>query len=273
VYRVDVRDKVGLADAGEDAAARGYTYEWQNVDDAFVQGIELDARYEFTRTLAVEGHATVARGEYENERDDWAGTEYEEDGMTEHPRSAEGERRICSVEEARTFDHPLRFLLHQPGRMLGPYVKPGDTVLDFGCGLGFFSKGLAKLVGKAGRVIAADVQQEMLDAMMARVRRTGLADRITPHLTTSGPIPGPVDFALACWVVHETPDIGKTLQRLADALKPGGRLYVLEPVMHVSENEFEDTLRAAGAAGLREIERPRSPLSRAVVFERSAERR
>jgi cyclopropane fatty-acyl-phospholipid synthase-like methyltransferase len=38
--------------------------------------------------------------------------------------------------------------------MLGPYVKPGMTVLDVGCGMGFFSIGMARMVGDEGRVIA-----------------------------------------------------------------------------------------------------------------------
>ncbi|MCD4690387.1 TonB-dependent receptor, partial [bacterium] len=76
LYRVDLRDKVGLVDAGSVAASRGYTYEWENVDDAFVHGVELDARCELTTALALEGYGTVSRGEYDSARADWIGTQY-----------------------------------------------------------------------------------------------------------------------------------------------------------------------------------------------------
>ncbi len=81
LYRTDMRDKIGLVDAGEVAAARGYTYEWENIDDAFVQGIELNARHEITRAFLVGAYATLARGEYESVRDDWVGTEYQDESI------------------------------------------------------------------------------------------------------------------------------------------------------------------------------------------------
>ncbi len=79
LYRVDMRDKVGLVDASESAAARGYTYEWENIDDAFVQGIEVDARHEVTAALVLNAYATLAQGKYDNAREDWVGTEHEDE--------------------------------------------------------------------------------------------------------------------------------------------------------------------------------------------------
>ncbi len=81
LYRVDMRDKVGLVDASESAAALGYTYEWENIDDAFVQGIELDARHEVTTALVLNAYATLAQGEYDNAREDWVGTEHEDESV------------------------------------------------------------------------------------------------------------------------------------------------------------------------------------------------
>jgi outer membrane receptor for ferrienterochelin and colicins len=81
LYRVDMRDKVGLVDASESAAARGYTYEWENIDDAFVQGIEVDARHEVTAALVLNAYATLAQGKYDNAREDWVGTEHEDESV------------------------------------------------------------------------------------------------------------------------------------------------------------------------------------------------
>jgi ubiquinone/menaquinone biosynthesis C-methylase UbiE len=168
------------------------------------------------------------------------------------------------------FDNPLRLLIHQPGKMLRDYVKPGSKVLDFGCGLGFFSIAMAKMVGEGGLVIAADLQDVMLQGLMKRARRAGVADRIRPHLTAPDRIglEDQVDFAIACWVMHETPDVDAAFGELASALVPGGRLFVIEPKSHASEEEFDKLLASAAAAGLSEVTRPRSAGSRAVVLER-----
>ncbi len=180
------------------------------------------------------------------------------------------DHRVCPLGAARMFDNPLRLLIHQPGKMLRDYVKPGSKVLDFGCGLVFFSIAMAKMVGEDGLVIAADLQDVMLQGLMKRARRAGVADRIRPHLTAPDKIglEDQVDFAIACWVIHETPDTGAAFRELASALVPGGRLYVMEPKSHASEEEFGELLASAAAAGLREVARPRSAGSRAVVLER-----
>lgn len=78
LYRVDIDDKVGFIEADEEAAARGYTYRWANIDDAFVQGVELDCRYQLTPEVAIDADLAVGEGEYANARGDWVGTEYED---------------------------------------------------------------------------------------------------------------------------------------------------------------------------------------------------
>ncbi len=180
------------------------------------------------------------------------------------------DHHVCPLGAARMFDNPLRLLIHQPGKMLRDYVKPGSKVLDFGCGLGFFSIAMAKMVGEDGLVIAADLQDVMLQGLMKRARRAGVAERIRPHLTEPDRIgvEDQVDFAIACWVIHETPDVDGAFRELASILKPGGRLFVLEPKSHASEEEFGRLLAAATAAGLSEVARPRSVGERAVVLER-----
>ena len=190
--------------------------------------------------------------------------------MHKHKGNGETDHHVCPLGAARMFDNPLRLLIHQPGKMLRDYVKPGSKVLDFGCGLGFFSIAMAKMVGEGGLVIAADLQDVMLQGLMKRARRAGVADRIRPHLTAPDRIglEDQVDFAIACWVIHETPDVDAAFRELASVLKPGGRLFVIEPKSHASEEEFGKLLASATAAGLSEVTRPRSAGSRAVVLER-----
>jgi len=172
---------------------------------------------------------------------------------------------------AYTFDNRLRRLFHKPEKLLAPYVKPAMTVLDAGCGMGFFSIGMAKMVGDDGCVIAADVQQEMLDVLRKRATRAGVAERIRAHHCRQDKlgVDDPVDFALAFWVVHEAPDPPEFVAQIAACLKPGAKLLVAEPRFIASEDDFDETLEAARAAGLEECDRPRVLGCRAAVFERA----
>jgi len=179
---------------------------------------------------------------------------------------------VCYWRHAYWFDHALRRLFQNPERLVGPYVRDGATVLDVGCGMGFFSIAMARLVGGAGRVIAVDLQPEMLDVLMRRARRKGVADRIRPQPCTADSIgvTGPVDFALAMWVVHEVPGVARFYEEVRACLKPGAKFLVAEPKLHVSRKGMEATIAVAEAAGLRLVERPRVGLSRAALFEAGA---
>jgi ubiquinone/menaquinone biosynthesis C-methylase UbiE len=69
--------------------------------------------------------------------------------------------------------------LQNPRKILGPYIKEGMTVLDVGCGPGFFSIELAQMVGKSGRVIASDLQEGMLRKLREKIQGTEFEERIT----------------------------------------------------------------------------------------------
>ena len=75
------------------------------------------------------------------------------------------------------------------------------------------------------------------------------------------------DFALAFWMLHEVPDQAAFLAEVLACLRPGGRLLVVEPRVHVGGSTFErsvsDRLRGAG---LLPVARPVVALSRAVLF-------
>ena len=69
---------------------------------------------------------------------------------------------VCPAALAGSLDNRIRRWFQNPQKILSPYIKEGMTVLDIGCGPGFFSVEIAHLVGKTGRVIAADLQEGML---------------------------------------------------------------------------------------------------------------
>ncbi len=169
-----------------------------------------------------------------------------------------------------TFDNPLRKLIHNPNQILRPYVSKGNTVLDVGCGMGYFSLELARLVGPNGKVIAADLQPQMLAGLNKRSRKAGLQSVIRPHLcgaTTIG-VTEPVDMISAFWMVHEVSNRKAFLQELFSLLKPDGVLLIVEPLIHVSRTSFENTVDICNELGLFDISYPRITFSRAVVFKK-----
>ena len=80
---------------------------------------------------------------------------------------------------------PIRKLIHPPQTILTPYVREGMTVLDIGCGMGFFSIPLAQMVGAAGKVICVDMQEKMLKRLEKRAQKAGVSARIETRLCSS----------------------------------------------------------------------------------------
>lgn len=140
--------------------------------------------------------------------------------------------------------------------------------MDAGCGMGFFSIAMAKVAGPQGRVFSFDVQQQMLDVLMRRAARAGVADRITPVLAApDGPeLSVQADFAVASWVLHEVKNLPVFLKRVRACLKPGAGFLVMEPLFHVSLQQFDDTIELIESAGFRMTERPKIALSRSALF-------
>ena len=79
-------------------------------------------------------------------------------------------KRVCPVERAGGLDNRVRTLLQNPQKILGNYVKEGMTALDLGCGPGFFSIGMARIVGESGLVIATDLQEGMLQKLKMKCK-------------------------------------------------------------------------------------------------------
>jgi len=169
-----------------------------------------------------------------------------------------------------TFDNPLRKLAQNPQKILSPFVKPSSTVLDIGCGMGYFSLGLAELVGEKGKVIAVDLQPEMLTGLSKRAKAAGLASRIHPQLCAPDRIgvTEPVDFALAFWMVHEVRQREDFLREIFNTLKLGGKFLIVEPMIHVTGRDFERTVTLSREIGFTTGGRPRVSMSRAILLEK-----
>ena len=127
--------------------------------------------------------------------------------------------------------------------------------------MGFFTLELARRVGPAGRVVAPDIEPRMLERLKRRADKVGLGKRIDARLVQSDSLAvedltGQVDLTLACAVVHEIQQSARFFMEISGALKPGGRLLVVEPKRHVGAAEWQAELDAAAMAGLSLVERP-----------------
>ena len=78
-----------------------------------------------------------------------------------------------------------------------------------------------------------------------------------------------VDFGLSCYMAHETPDIDMYFKRMAQCIRPGGKLLLIEPKFHVSRSHFKDELVAAGRAGFVQAGAPRILGSLTATLERT----
>lgn len=182
---------------------------------------------------------------------------------------SEGKHRVCPVPLAGSLDNRIRKWLQNPREILGPYVKSGMTVLDFGCGPGFFTVELAELVGKSGKVIAVDLQEGMLRKLREKIKGTGLENRI--RIQKCDPerigVLEPVDAVVAFYVFHELPDRRATLIELKNLLKHKGILILAEPkYIHVSERDFQQTIRIAVECGFEKLAHLNIFMSRAAVL-------
>lgn len=202
--------------------------------------------------------------------------------------------RVCPWWLTYTFDNPLRPLLHRPERLFAELVQPGQRALDLGCGFGFFSLGLARLLGPQGRVLAVDLQEQALRRVRARAAKAGMDGRIRTHRCRAEaldlplgpeaaespehgvepgagaplPPPGGYDFALAFWMAHEVPDQPRLFGEIHAALNPGGLFYLAEPRLDTTRRYFCQELERVEGAGFRLLHRPPVRFSLAAVFTR-----
>ena len=183
----------------------------------------------------------------------------------------EEKHRICPVERAGSLDNKFRRWIQNPQKILRPYIEKGMTVLDIGCGPGFFTIDMAYLVGESGRVIALDLQEGMLQKLNKKIQGTEIEDRITLQKGEADRIgvSENLDFILVFYMFHEVTNQDDFLDEIESLLEPNGRVLIVEPPFHVSKSAFMKMIKKAQKAGLVVVENPKVFLSKAVVFQKA----
>jgi len=170
--------------------------------------------------------------------------------------------RLFPPQDLGLLEAPDRDLWQKPDQIMTALgVTDGTVVADIGAGAGWFTIRLARRVGPRGLVYAQDVQRQMLEAIRRRVAKEGLQN-VEPRLgqaSDPGLPHGGLDAILVVDVYPEIEDRITFLRHLAEALKPGGRIGVVNfkpglggpgpgpgDGIRVSEAAVEADARAAG---------------------------
>lgn len=181
-------------------------------------------------TMFVAAHAPAARAIVASRRAQGAGAaRAQQDNV--HPISGRRFAGVMGYEGADWLDRPEREAEEEPERALDAIrIAAGSTVADVGAGSGYMTVRLAARVGPAGRVYANDLQPEMLSLLRARLQRARLANVMLVQGTIDDPkLPASsLDLVLMVDVYHEFSQPQKMLRGIHIALKPGGRVVLLE---------------------------------------------
>ncbi len=138
---------------------------------------------------------------------------------------------VMNVAHADWLIRPERDAQEQPDKVVRRLNIPaGGTAVDLGAGVGYFAWRLAKAVGDDGKVIAVDIQPGMIDRLRETLREHGVTN-VKPVLGSEenpGLPVGTADLVLLVDVYHELQQPEKTMEHVRRALKPDGRLVIIE---------------------------------------------
>ncbi|MGA2982327.1 MAG: methyltransferase domain-containing protein [Terriglobia bacterium] len=177
-------------------------------------------------------------------------------------------------------DRPDREDQEHPGAVIDAMeLQGGDVVADLGAGSGYFTFRLAAKVGKTGKVLAVDIQDEMLATLRRRATELGVTNveevkgsETDPHLPAGG-----VNSVLLVDVYHELAYPFEVMTKVREALKPGGRVVFVEyrkedpriPIKEVHKMSVEQLAKEMKAVGLARVRTVETlPSQHIVIFEK-----
>ncbi len=139
--------------------------------------------------------------------------------------------QVMGYQAASWLERPERVKEEEPEKLIKALdLKAGMVVADVGAGSGYHCFLMSPFVGEKGKVIACDIQQEMLDLITDKAKKQKVANIETVKGTVKDPkLPANgVDLILMVDVYHEFEFPFEMTEKMVDALKPGGRLVFVE---------------------------------------------
>lgn len=171
------------------------------------------------------------------------------------------------VSQRHKLDNAARRQLLPAADTLGKFnIHRGQTVADIGCGIGYFTLPLARIVDTVGKVYALDISDVMLEDTMTRAAEAGITN-VLPLQVKNDKLPledGSVDVALLAFLLHELNDLKAMLGEVDRILHGGGNVAIIEwdkkvtsmgpPVTHrLAKEEVINALTSAGFGDVVEI--------------------
>jgi SAM-dependent methyltransferase len=157
-------------------------------------------------------------------------------------------------------------------------LRPGQAVADLGCGSGYYAFRMGELVGSDGRVFAVDIEPRMLDFVRERARRERVTNIEPVRASASDPnlAAQSVDLVLMVDVYHELEHPFEVMQKVRTALKPGGRVALVEfrgedpkvMIKAVHKMTEKQVIAEMAAVGLKHVKTVRTlPIQHLTIFE------
>lgn len=175
---------------------------------------------------------------------------------------------IHSVEKAGALESSFRYRFQNPRKILKKHIHTGMTVIDLGCGTGFFTLEIGNLVGNKGKVFACDVQNGMIEILKHKLTNSELNQHIIVlnNQEDSLGLKEKVDFVFAFYSFHEMRSIDSIIYEISKILKPETKILISEQKLHVSKNAFDSIIQKMENNGYEICERPFIFLSRTVIM-------
>jgi ubiquinone/menaquinone biosynthesis C-methylase UbiE len=188
--------------------------------------------------------------------------------------------QVMGPEGVAWLDRPEREDEEHPEAVINAMgLRGGEVVADLGAGSGYFTFRLAAKVGKTGKVLAVDIQDEMIETLRRRATSLGVTNvaevkgsETDPKLPASG-----VNMVLMVDVYHELAYPFEVMTKVREALKPGGRVVFVEyrkedprvPIKEVHKMSVEQLTKEMKVVGLAHVRTVETlPSQHIVIFEK-----
>lgn len=165
--------------------------------------------------------------------------------------------RACPAACSWVLERPRRIRKEVPRVLDRIGLRPGEHVLEVGCGPGVYTVQAAPRLEPDGQLLAVDLQQEMVDRASERIRNAGL-DNVEIHVADAHHLPledASVDRAFLVGVLPEIPDPQGALDELRRVLRPDGTLSISEGFLDPDYRFASETIRQVQQGGFALVER------------------